>query len=57
MLLHLRGWKGELPDEGDHSVLDQLELAMGIAEKAAEQYVELAAGPKVAKLWTQNWLS
>jgi hypothetical protein len=34
---------GEIPDEEDRSVQDRLELAMEIAKKAVEQYVELAA--------------
>jgi len=42
-LLRLEGWMGEIPDEEDRSVQDRLELAMEIAEKGAEQYVELAA--------------
>jgi hypothetical protein len=42
-LLRLEGWMGEIPDEEDRSVQDRLELAMEIAKKAVEQYVELAA--------------
>jgi len=42
-LLRLEGWISEIPDEEDRSVQDRLELAMEIAEKAVEQYVELAA--------------
>jgi len=42
-LLRLEGWMGDIPDKEDRSVQDRLELAMEIVEKAAGQYLELAA--------------